>query len=152
MAALATLACLGTPQQRLLVAYVAGQQRPQRHLQEGWSRMQVEYPRWTLSCLLVAGVADQSTTEYAHEDHGAGRCSALSVRVPSEPSELRLGHAVQGLLAWLGSGLPAAPGFDYLLKAEPSTLICFSMITDLLEPARVSTCPTAASAPSRIRR
>ena len=122
--------------QRLLVAYV-GQHSPtaerqQRVIRRSWEGMQTEYPRWSLRCLLATG----GRTDQSLVVHGPEKCSELSLSTPSE-GELRVGYTVHRLLLWLGSRQQAVPRFDFLLKADLSTVVCFSMITDLLEAVQL---------------
>lgn len=153
--------------QRLLVAYVGYAREPdtragdaaelarrQRTVSDTWHNMQLEYPRWSLRCLLVAGSGAASAPELAYTRASSRRatetsaCASLTVRAPASEWALRRGHTVHALMLWLGQqrrrrprdggdaaadGAPmATPRFDYLLKAELSTVICFSLLTDLI--------------------
>ena len=113
--------------------------------------MQTEYRGWSLQCLLATGDASPTAAEVTYSgnvEYGSssrsnpeGACSTLALRIPSAQLELRRGHTVHRLLSWLGedgssssgSSSSRRPRFDFLLKVEMSTLVCFTMVTDLLE-------------------
>ena len=94
---------------------------------------QLEYPRWSLRCLVVS-VAKGSLESYAEREEA---CSSLDVPVPDDGRQG--GHLVHRMLMWLGTrsgkGGPMTPPFAFLLKAELSTVVR----TDLL-PACASGC------------
>ena len=131
--------------QTLLVAYVGHQgpttQRQQQHVRSAWRMMQVEYPRWRLRCLLATGGGASSPGAGVYVDRGPDSCSDYSVSTPHGQEDLQRGHLVHSLLLWLGSGGSSSgssvPAYDFLLKAELSTLVCFSMLTDLLEAVQL---------------
>ena len=89
-------------------------------------------------CLLVTGVmSDDTAAAFVHAEGGAAnQCAELTLSLPNEPA-LRRGLLVLHLFQWLGGGGNVSsasassgrvPRFDYLLKAEPSTLLCFVVI------------------------
>jgi hypothetical protein len=144
MLAMQLPAALATPQ-RLLVAYATHEHglalsRKQRHLRASWDEMQLDYPRWSLSCLLVAGMPAGNVSEHAAYEqpatfrHPAGHaCADLHLPIPSDGR--RRGHVVHRMLRFLGEARGATVRFDFVLKAELSTLVCFNMLTDLLDAA-----------------
>ena len=137
------------PPQRLLVAYAGSTADPRtlarqhRHVRASWAMMQVEYPRWSLRCLLATPDPSPTAVEYSHSDHGTERCAELTVRVPSDQQELRRGYLVLRLLNWLGGGAHEMPvgssfawakdegphAFDYLLKPRCSRAPTFDTFT-----------------------
>ncbi len=47
---------------------------------------------------------------------------------------LDLGHKVKAMLGWVAIHIVS---YDYLLKTDVDTLICFSMVTDMLDVMRL---------------
>ena len=132
------LLCVAQPaqRQRLLVAYVGQHgptaERQQRVIRRSWTSMQTEYPRWSLRCVLATG--GMRVQQFVV--HGPDQCSELSLSTPSRGA-LQRGETVHRLLLWLGSGGAGVPAFEFLLKAELSTLVCFGMVTDLLDAVQL---------------
>ena len=98
---------------------------------------QLELPRWSLRCLFVVG-GHNSTT--ATTESAAGRdfeyrrdavCPVLALNAPD--AYLDLGHKVKAMITWVASHMLS---FDFLLKTDVDTLICFSMVTDMLDAVR----------------
>lgn len=135
----------------LLVTYVGDEadavalQRKQRHVQQQWAMMQTEYVAWSLRCLLVAGTAPASTPPMHRDGTTVGEtCSMLEVHAPAD--DLRRGHIVHSLMRWLSGDGSQPTRFDFVLKAELSTLVCFTMMTDLIDAATIRFRQTSSSA------
>ena len=87
--------------------------------------MQTEYPRWSLRCLLVVG-GHAGGSDFAYETDPV--CPSLALRAPD--TYLDLGHKVKALITWVADQLS---GYDFLLKTDMDTLICFTMLMDKLD-------------------
>ena len=111
---------------RLLVAYVAGRDAVSEKrigpVLDIWRGMHREYPRWSLRCLLVTGGARTVYTADA-------TCARLALDV--DDSYLALGHKVKALLSWVAAHQPEP--YDFLLKTDVDTLICFTMALDMID-------------------
>ena len=59
-------------------------------------------------------------------------CPKLVLSAPD--SYLDLGHKVKAMMHWVSDHLP---GFDFLLKTDLDTLICFHAVTDLLDAVQL---------------
>ena len=59
-------------------------------------------------------------------------CSKLALKAPD--SYLDLGHKVKAMMHWVSGHLP---GFDFLLKTDLDTLICFNAVTDMLDAVQL---------------
>lgn len=125
-----------TTRSRLLVVYVAGRDAVSTQRAAGvhslWRGMQTEYTRWSLRCLFVYGGLSA-----ADDARGGGRgfayasdrtCPSLSL--PSDDSYEGLGHKVKDMIVWVAGHITA---YDYLLKTDVDTLICFNMVTDMID-------------------
>lgn len=106
--------------QKLLVAYVGHDSAPavlarkQQHVRGMWSAMQLNYPRWSLQCLLVSPIG-QLPSELAYDDRGeVCMCAALAVctcacvravraisRVSVQPPMCKAGSLSPSLTRWL---------------------------------------------------
>lgn len=134
---LALLLAGASARKTLLVAYVGhdADAAKHQHIREQWAMMQTQYVQWTLRCLLVHADGAAPTAPLVYQDNGADACSSLALPTPQD-DDLKKGHLVHAFFKFLGSSLqPSPPHFDFLLKAEMSTLVCFSMITDVIDSA-----------------
>ena len=117
------------PPLRLLVAYVSGQDLVSRRrlaaVRSLWSTMQLESSHWSLRCLVATG----GHTVDAFAYHPDRVCPSVTLNTPD--GYLDLGHKVKALLVWAATHLPAK--FDFLLKTDMDTIVCFSMITGRLD-------------------
>ena len=59
-------------------------------------------------------------------------CPELVVDAPD--AYLDLGYKVKAMLRWISNHVQA---YDYLLKTDVDTFICFSMVTDMLDAVRL---------------
>ena len=113
---------------RIVVAYVSGKDAVSRRrfiaVRGMWASMQTEYARWSLRCLLVIGGYEHARFKYDPDPI----CPTLSLNAPDEYKEL--GHKVKALIAWASAHLSS---FDYLMKTDMDTLVCFSTILDKLD-------------------
>ena len=123
---------------RLLVVYVAGRDEVSRSRVLGvrklWGGMQREYPGWSLRCLLTYGGLSASSPDYARgfAYMSDPTCPELTLTAPD--SYLELGHKVKAMLTWVAQRVTT---FDFLLKTDVDTLICFTMVTDMIDAMRV---------------
>lgn len=90
--------------------------------------MQREYAGWSLRCLFVVG-AHAGGGEYGYRADPT--CPELALR--ADDTYLGLGHKVKAMLVWIAAHVEA---YDYLLKTDVDTLICFSAVTDMIDAAR----------------
>ena len=132
---------ISTRKQRLLVVYVAGRdaisQSRVKGVKQVWNGMQRELVGWSLRCLLVFGGhsktgSSPSSSEFAYTADAA--CPEVALNTPD--GYVDLGHKVKSMIEYVAKQTHEAEHFDFLLKTDVDTLICFSMVTDMIDAVR----------------
>ena len=114
---------------RLLVVYVAGRDALSTSRVAGvrktWCGMQREYAGWSLRCLLAYGGLQSSDPSYSRgfAYQSDATCPELTLSAPD--SYVDLGHKVKAMIGWVASHITS---YDFLLKTDVDTLICFTMV------------------------